>query len=231
MKKKDSNKSEITKKRKRYRSSRNSSNKKKRIMKENNYVKKLSKKDRRKKKKRKRTLLLKELMISFLVIFVSFIILKSLFFGFPKITGYGMTPLINDGERAFLLKKSTIKRFDIIYFKSPNNNQHMVRRVIGLPGEKVEYRNDELWINNKIVVERFIKAEKSDAALNNRTYTEDFTLLDFSTETTVPNNAYFVMGDNREYAIDSREFGFVDAKESKGVIKAILFPFHQATSF
>ena len=119
-------------------------------------------------------------------------------------------------------KFTDIKRFDIVVID--DNNEYLIIssikrkkmpslmkiwRVIGLPGEKVEYKNDQLYINGKRVKEEYAR-EKTD---------------DFSAE--VPEDNYFVLGDNRAVSVDSRYFGSFEKKEILGKANCVIFPFQR----
>lgn len=104
-----------------------------------------------------------------------------------------------------------IKRFDIIVIKYEDEN--IIKRVIGLPGEKVDYINNKLYINEKMVDDK-IKVE-----------TSDFSSSDFTLDGVIPKDKYFVLGDNRGNSTDSRVIGLVDKKDILGKTNLILFPF------
>ena len=89
----------------------------------------------------------------------------------------------------------------------------MVKRVIGLPGEHIEYKDNKLYVNGSLVLENNISVE-----------TKDFKLEDIGYET-IPKDMYFVLGDNRTNSNDSREFGLVKKDEIIGKIVMRLYPF------
>ncbi|WP_430601944.1 signal peptidase I [Enterococcus sp. DIV0724b] len=184
-----------------------------------------------KKRKKQRHQFYKEIGVSFFLMLALFFILQELFFSMPSVNGYGMTTTLNDGDRIFVSKRSRIKRFDLVYLKQPDTKQIMVRRVIGLPEEEIVYENDQLLIDKRSVVERFLKNEISEASKEKRLLTEDFTLAALTGVRTLPKDCYFVLGDNRHYAADSREFGWVEKKDILGVVKARIVPFHHMTQF
>ena len=97
-----------------------------------------------------------------LVVFMLLIWILSLFlFSLPKVSGYGMSPTLNHNERVFVNKRGTIKRFSLVYMKIPNKgNERTIRRVIGLPGEELRYKNDQLWIGSEAISERFLVEKK-----------------------------------------------------------------------
>lgn len=100
-----------------------------------------------------------------------------------------------------------ISRFDIVVVDK--NNEKLIKRVIGLPGETVEYKNNKLYINNKNVAEKFDHEE-----------TKDYILKE-----TIPEGYYFVVGDNRPISNDSRYIGLIKKEEILGKTNLILFPF------
>lgn len=92
-----------------------------------------------------------------------------------------------------------IKRGDIIVFKYPENpEQAFVKRVIGLPGDKVSVVEKQVFINDEPLDEEYTQFIGSDAAYRP-------TYMDWK----VPPDHYFAMGDNRDNSRDSREWGFV----------------------
>lgn len=107
------------------------------------------------------------------------------------VNGESMSPTLKNNE-LLLLKKydKKIERFDIVVFKY--NDSRLIKRVIGLPGDKVEYKDGKLYINDKEMVEPFSSITK-----------------DFKYIGVVSENSYFVLGDNRNDSVDSRMIGLV----------------------
>ncbi|MBU1999363.1 MAG: signal peptidase I [Candidatus Omnitrophota bacterium] len=104
------------------------------------------------------------------------------------------------------------KRGDIIVFFAPQEpNKHFIKRLIGLPGETVQIHKGTIYINNKPLL---------DPLFNQRYYYNrgDYAREDASI--TVPQDSYFVLGDNSASSLDSRFWGFVP--KSKLVGEAIL---------
>ena len=88
---------------------------------------------------------LKALLIALVIVllFRHFLITPSV------VKGESMMPNLQDGDRIILSKISEINRFDEIAFEAPDTNDNYVKRVIGLPGDTVEMRNDQLIINGE----------------------------------------------------------------------------------
>ena len=145
-----------------------------------------------------------------------------------KVNGTSMTNTLDNGDTMILNKISMkihdIKRFQIVVIKE--NDTYLIKRVIGLPGEHIKYVIDEetgegiLYINNKKVKETFI----SDKAKSLTCNTDSDLCKD---GIRIPNNYYFVMGDNRGNSIDSRMIGLINIKDIAGTTKFIVFPFNK----
>jgi signal peptidase I len=145
------------------------------------------------------------------------------FFLFAPIVvdGLSMMPTLHNGDRMIVSKLGEPERFDIVVFHAPEQKDY-IKRVIGLPGDKVEYKNDTLYINGKAYTEPYLQEYKDQ--LNEGVLTEDFTLNDIIEKGTVPEGEIFVMGDNRRFSKDSRHIGTVPLEEVIGDTKVIYWP-------
>jgi signal peptidase I len=115
------------------------------------------------------------------------------------------------------------KRFDIIVFHAIENEDY-INRVIGLPGDRIEYKDDSLYINGKRYNEPYL--DKYKQKLMDGPLTNSFTLHDTPVGSdVVPEGHLFVMGDNRRYSKDSRHIGAVPIKKIVGTTKIVIFPF------
>lgn len=134
-------------------------------------------------------------------------------------------------------------RGDVIVFKLPQDNRtDYIKRVIGLPGDKVKLKNGRLYINGVMVereaMEDFVIRDKNGNAERYRQYIETLpegvthTILEVSDnqkednvpELTVPEGSYFVMGDNRDRSDDSRvNVGFVPFENLVGRARVLFF--------
>ena len=104
------------------------------------------------------------------------------------------------------------QREDIIVFRYPEDEEKdFIKRIIGLPGEQITIRNKKVYIN--------------DVPLHDQNYTQrmdpgmiagEITPRDNFGPITVPQDSYFVMGDNRDQSLDSRFWGFVKIDKIKG---------------
>lgn len=137
-----------------------------------------------------------------------------------KIKGVSMMPNFPDGE--FLLTDKVTYRFkepkrgDVIIFKAPvAEDEEFIKRIIGLPGEKVMLKEGHFYINGKILDESYIASD---------VYTNPGNFLLENEEYTVPTGKYFVVGDNRPHSSDSRFWGPVDLKAFNGRAWLIYWP-------
>jgi signal peptidase I len=148
-----------------------------------------------------------------------------------------------------LAKWSDPERGDIIVFFSPEDGTRLVKRVIGEPGDTVEMRANILFINDEPIAYTRVDPEYTEELprkLKNRCIVaiedlEGFTHPVMSIPSipaarnfgpvTVPEDHYFVMGDNRDNSRDSRYFGFVDRKSIVGKAKGVIGSFDITDKF
>ncbi len=109
------------------------------------------------------------------------------------------------------------KRGDVIVFDAPTNKEKdYIKRVIGLPGDTVSINNGDVYLNAKKFDESaYLKPEV-------KTYGQNF--LYEGQSIVVPKGEYFVMGDNRPFSADSRDFGFVNKDAIVGLSYFIYWP-------
>jgi signal peptidase I len=135
------------------------------------------------------------------------------------------------GFNTQLLSLGKPKRGDVIVFRYPQNpDVNLIKRVVGLPGEKIEYKNNILFINGKPQLQEFqgkeIDAEPGSSMMVNRyieqlngkshaIYLRSAEKIEME-ERIVPEGQYFVAGDNRNNSHDSRYWGFVPEEMVKG---------------
>ncbi|TDL35059.1 signal peptidase I [Jeotgalibacillus sp. S-D1] len=144
------------------------------------------------------------------------------------VDGLSMMPTLQDGDRMivnkFNYKVSTPERFDVIVFHAPEKRDY-IKRVIGLPGDKIVYSGDQLFINDKPVSEPYLEGFKEQLA--GGILTNDFTLEQITGDERVPEGQLFVMGDNRRYSKDSRHIGTIDIEEIVGDTNLVFWPLQE----
>lgn len=123
-----------------------------------------------------------------------------------RVEGDSMAPTLTNNNLLLYSKlNKEYSRFDIVIIKI--DKIYYIKRIIGLPGETIEYKNNTLFVNENKVIENF-----------NTTATNDFSLIQICPYNTIPENNFLVLGDNREVSYDSRSFGLVNLTEIKGKV-------------
>ncbi|WP_093212404.1 signal peptidase I [Sediminibacillus albus] len=152
---------------------------------------------------------------------------RSYLFASYVVDGKSMEPTLHD-ENLIMVNKMVydlrdIDRFDVIVFHA-NKKEDYVKRVIGTPGDTIEYKDDKLYLNGEKVDEKYLEPFRED---DGQPLTEDFTLNDVTGSRVVPEGQLFVMGDNRRESLDSRYFGFVSIEEVVGKVDVRYWPLSQ----
>lgn len=155
------------------------------------------------------------------------VVIRILFIPFQT-TGSSMSPTIQSNDALIMTRFGHVKRFDIVVFETDNNERY-IKRVIGLPGDQLAYKNDKLYINHRYVNEPFLKEnqhkfKKDDPSI---AYTSNFDLEQLFGIQKIPDNFYFVMGDNRRFSKDSRSFGLIAKQQLIGKVRLVYYPFSQ----
>lgn len=191
--------------------------------------------------------------------------IRSSFADWNDVPSGSMKPTLVEGDRVFVNKLaydlkvpfttrhiaewSDPQRGDIAVFYSPHDGQRLVKRVIGLPGDTVEMRNEQLFLNGEPV-----NYAPLDAAISAPVADPERSASLFATEqlpsrahavmatpslpatrsfgpVTVPADEYFMLGDNRDNSFDSRFWGCVPRKQILGRAEAVVISLDRTNSW
>lgn len=161
--------------------------------------------------------------LQLLLVLASLLLVVYIFVFRPyQVDGESMFPTFKDKEivitNLLALRLDDITRGDVIVFNAPlDPEKDYIKRVVGLPKDTIMIQNGSVFVNGKLFDEHaYLRPEV-------RTYTGSF--VHEGETITVPNESYFVMGDNRPYSSDSREWGFVKKNELIGKSFFRIWPF------
>ena len=148
-------------------------------------------------------------LLPYISVLIIVILVKQFLFAPIIVNGDSMYPTLHNKDIMILnkLNKNSINRFDIVVVKIPGDR--LIKRVIGLPGETVEYKDNILYIKDKKIKDKYNNIEM-----------EDF-------EIKLGKEEYYVLGDNRSVSIDSRILGPIHKSGITGKTSVTIFPFNR----
>lgn len=167
------------------------------------------------------------------LIAIAIVIVFSVFFILSTVYNVSMNPTLKEGDILLLVKRAELKRGDIVSFRSiykitekdvkelnflqrifnkAGDSKNFVKRVIGLPGDLLEIRDGKVYINGEELQEPYVSSPINTGDVP---------------EQRVPENAYFLMGDNRAQSLDSRAFGFVKKEDILGKVIFRFWPLNR----
>lgn len=158
--------------------------------------------------------------IKYIVTFIIIMFVISYVVSITQVVGDSMSPTLKNGEvlilNKFRYRFIDVKRGDIISLKYADT-KYLIKRVIGLPGDKVNISNSKLYINDRLYKEKYIS--------------DDLKYLDFNLKdlgySKIPNDMYLVLGDNRINSLDSREIGLIKKDDINGKISFRFWPLNR----
>ncbi len=170
---------------------------------------------------------IREFIIDFVKLIVVIVIILFLMIYVVSITqvvGSSMSSTLENGDvlilNKFKYRFTDIKRGDIISLEYADT-KYLIKRVIGLPGDNISIKNNNLYLNGELYVENYL-----DEGL----VYDDFDLSDLGYET-IPDDMYLVLGDNREDSLDSREIGLISKDEVIGKVSFRIWPLNKLAAF
>ena len=153
--------------------------------------------------------------LPYIIIIVVVLLIKQFVLTTVRVDGDSMLDTLEDNDIMLLDRVSHhftgVKRFDIVVVH--HDNDELIKRIIGLPGDTIRYTDNKLYVNDEEVAEPFLTKK-----------TQDFSLSDLGIDK-IPEGKYFVMGDNRGNSYDSRYFGLIDEKDIQGKAFFTIYPF------
>ncbi len=143
------------------------------------------------------------------------------------VEGESMKLTLDDGDRMVVNKigyeVGEPNRYDIVVFHASEDKDY-IKRIIGLPGDHVAYKNDQLYINGEPQDEPYLESHKEGLNEGESTLTEDFSLEERTGKSIIPEGYVFVMGDNRRNSTDSRIIGLISMEEIIGNTSLVFWP-------
>ncbi|WP_438832050.1 signal peptidase I [Streptococcus pluranimalium] len=181
----------------------------------------------------------------FSLLFITVFLLSRWFIWFPvTVEGHSMDPTLANKEKLIVIKTADINRFDMVVANEVENGakKQIVKRVIGLPGDTITYKNDKLFVNGKETKEAYLadyqqryqkdKLQKTYAynsyfqslAQASNAFTQD-TSGNTNFTVKVPQGHYYLLGDDRIVSKDSRSVGTFKEETIVGEVKFRYWPF------
>lgn len=162
---------------------------------------------------------------TFLIAAAIFLVIYLFLFRPYEVKGDSMYPNFYDREyvltNLITLRLHDPKRGDVVVFKSPAEpEKDYIKRIIAVAGDRIYIKDGKLYLNGDRLDE--------SKYLNKSVLTYQGAFLQEGEQVTVPQNSYFVLGDNREASSDSREWGFVKKDSIIGVSMFVYLPINRA---
>lgn len=149
-------------------------------------------------------------LLPYVLIIIVVILIRTFIITPVRVDGTSMNKTLNNDDILLLYRLAKIKRYDIVVLDEVMDDEVIIKRVIGLPGETVEIKNDRIYVDNEEIKDEYAFGETSD--YEKRILGED---------------EYFLLGDNRLVSKDSRTFGPVKKSDIKGVTIVRIYPFNK----
>lgn len=153
-------------------------------------------------------------ILSYVIIILAVVLVRTFIITPVRVVGSSMDKTLKEGEILLLEKiDKKYKRYDIVVIKE--NNERIIKRIIGMPGESVKIVEGVIYINGEAIEDKYASS-----------YTGDFSLDKFDLDV-IPEDSYFVLGDNRIVSKDSRLLGPINKKKIQGKTIYRIWPFNK----
>lgn len=161
-------------------------------------------------------------MIKYIILIIVVVVLALYVISLQQVVGPSMTPTLTNNDIVLLDKISyrfkDVKRGDIVsvYYA---DTKYLIKRIVGMPGENIEFINNVLYINGEAYKENY---------LSNDIITEDFSLKELGYDK-IPDDMYLVLGDNRGDSLDSRDekVGLIPKSNIIGQVRFQIWPLNE----
>lgn len=159
-------------------------------------------------------------MLKFLIVtlFILGFVVVTIYFTFLftfKVQDSSNEPTIKTNERVLINKKSYLisppEKGDIVAYKPTKSTQVYLGRIIAEPEEKIKFQDGFVYVNNGYIEEKYLKPKTETHVGKDKN-----SLFVDGGEYGIPPNSYFILADNRKYALDSRRFGAINQKDIIG---------------
>jgi len=178
---------------------------------------------KKKVKVEEQNLTMKEEVIDFAKTFAKFaavaLIVRSFVFNVAQVEGRSMQPTLSEGDRVIVWQLFyTPNLFDVVVLEHTDGVYH-VKRVLGTPGDHVDYVSGQLFINGNLIEEPYLYEDFSQTGFIFEQ------LCQFDDCHVIPENYFLVLGDNRNVSGDSRRYGLVHRSQIVGRSVLRISPF------
>ncbi len=154
---------------------------------------------------------IRELLIAIAIV----LIVRTFLFSIITVKGTSMLETLQDGDRLYVSiltpRLTGYERGDIVICHYPGRNDQCVKRIVGLPGETIRIQDGTVYINGEMLPENYL----------------DHTASYSYPETTLADDEYFVLGDNRPVSHDSHSEDVGPVTRMVGKVRCILWPFNR----
>jgi signal peptidase I len=159
--------------------------------------------------------LMKEWIIPFAIVILISLAIRTYGFAHIQVFNVSMQSTLFEGHRLIenkiTYRFSEPKRGDIVVTHGPEYPERLIKRVIGLPGETIDFADGHVVIDGKVLEEDYTQGSSNRRSME--------------MPLTIPEDTYFLMGDNREHSVDSRDLGTIPSSSIEGKASFRFWPF------